>query len=344
MSLLGHLVRATLTPEQAAQPALPQQFANWRAADAADAADDVEWCAPGVSEASPLAPYAEPVHADPLPARSRPTDLKASAEMPRPAVRALPEPSQAELAPFAPAPPRRAAEPIVEAAPTPSPAIAKTPAEATASHQSAPRHSETGVGETPSLPSRAERAEPVTPPAPESIPAKAAAQPSSRVTDAAAGAASVAGESPRAVAPEIARALVAVVPRPARHDPAAPAKAGALPSAPELPRDPPRRQQPRGAAPVTREAMAAASPPPAAAPVAPDAPPPSAAAPVLTVPQVMPPEPVVQPQLPDVHISIGRVEVRAAGAPPAPPPREAGRKAEPLSLDAYLNRRNGTAR
>ncbi|TFI56927.1 hypothetical protein E2493_17530 [Sphingomonas parva] len=57
------------------------------------------------------------------------------------------------------------------------------------------------------------------------------------------------------------------------------------------------------------------------------------------------PEPVAdRPPLPDVQISIGRVEIRAAAAPPRPAPREARSENAPLSLDAYLSRRNGRAR
>jgi hypothetical protein len=47
-----------------------------------------------------------------------------------------------------------------------------------------------------------------------------------------------------------------------------------------------------------------------------------------------------EPSAPDVHISIGRVEVRAATEPVVPPRRE--RRAEPLlSLDDYLRSRAG---
>lgn len=44
--------------------------------------------------------------------------------------------------------------------------------------------------------------------------------------------------------------------------------------------------------------------------------------------------------LPDIHISIGRIEVRAVTAPPPPRPRRTPREPT-LSLDEYLRKRNG---
>jgi len=155
----------------------------------------------------------------------------------------------------------------------------------------------------------------------------------------------VTAEPPRAIAPDAVRAPIDIPSRPARHDPPAPVAAQAPPSAPDLPRNPPRLEEPRIIVPIAREAVPAPAPRPAALgmPVASPSP---AAAPILATPQVaLPDSPPERPQLPDVHISIGRVEVRAAAAaPPRPASRDTGSKSETLSLDAYLSRRNGSAR
>ena len=46
------------------------------------------------------------------------------------------------------------------------------------------------------------------------------------------------------------------------------------------------------------------------------------------------------PQAPDVHITIGRVDVRAVPAP-APRPAAPPSRRQPLALDAYLSQRQG---
>ena len=51
------------------------------------------------------------------------------------------------------------------------------------------------------------------------------------------------------------------------------------------------------------------------------------------------PQPMAPAQPPDVHITIGRVEVRASSAP-ARPARAAGTGPAPVSLDQYLSQRN----
>jgi hypothetical protein len=133
--------------------------------------------------------------------------------------------------------------------------------------------------------------------------------------------------------------------RPARHDGPAPVDARASPSAPDPLRDPVRLEEPRIVAPIARETAPTLALQSAAPLVVPAAAPSPAATPMLATPQVTLPEPApAQPQLPDVHISIGRVEVRAAAAPPRPAQREAPARSETLSLDAYLSRRNGSAR
>jgi hypothetical protein len=147
------------------------------------------------------------------------------------------------------------------------------------------------------------------------------------------------------IAPDAARAPIDIPPRPARHEPPAPVAAQALPAAPDLRRNPARLEEPRVIVPIARGAVSVPAPQRAARLVAPVPASPPVAAPILATPQVsLPDSPPERPQLPDVHISIGRVEVRAAAvAPPRPAPRETG-KSETLSLDAYLSRRNGAAR
>jgi hypothetical protein len=344
MSLLSHLVRATLAPEQAARPTLPQQFSNW---GAGGGADDVRWGEETDATEAP-APRTGPIRDDPFAVRPRSAASESeppeselpepgpSAEMPRrttrlrlpdfpkvdpdfPEVEAASSPRQARS--------NRAAEPMIEAgtAPAPGPRSARPQPEPRADQTPPPR--------------RARRAAPTGLSAPE-IAHAAAAAPAPRIADAVATAA----EPLRAVVPEVGTP-VDVPSRSARHDPSAPVRDEAMPSVPDLRRDPARLAEPR-VAPITREAAPVSALQPAASLVAPVAARPAAAVPVLAVPQVILPEPAPErPQLPDVHISIGRVEVRAAaGAPPRPAPREASSKGEPLSLDAYLNRRSGSTR
>ncbi|MBB4677903.1 hypothetical protein [Crossiella cryophila] len=51
--------------------------------------------------------------------------------------------------------------------------------------------------------------------------------------------------------------------------------------------------------------------------------------------------PVRQPRRPTVHISIGRIEIRAQQPEPAKPPRTNGSRRDVLELDDYLRTRKG---
>jgi hypothetical protein len=346
MSLLGHLVRVTLAPEQAARPALPQQFANW--SGAADT-DELEW---GEEASDPEAPRPAPRTAsidDPFAARlpSAPAESgpEPSAENSRRAARRPPAEFPEIAVPSAPPAERgRAAEAMVEKAPAmrqPDPIAEKVPAR-TMPTRSAPPQSEAYAGVNPPPPRRGRRAEAVE------IPTLARAAPPQPIPHAAeTGAAEipVAAEPPRAIAPDAAPAPIDMPSRPAWHDTPAPVDARTLPPAPELRRDRARLEEPR-VVPIAREAAPAPASQPAAPLVVPVAAAPPAAMPILAAPLVtLPDSAPVRPQLPDVHISIGRVEVRAAAAaPPRPAPRDTGSKSETLSLDAYLSRRNGSTR
>jgi hypothetical protein len=339
MSLLGHLVRATLAPEQAARPSLPQQFANW---GGGGGTDDGEW-GEASNEAPRPAPRIAPIYDDPFaapPSRAstgREPELRA--DMPPP-----PAESPAIVAPSSrPAQASRAVEPTDEKASavrTPNLRDEKTPA-VTAPTRSAPRPEADAV-ETPPPSRRGRRAE-VELPIPEL--ARAASPPPPRVVDAVAAAIPVVAEPPRVIAPDAARAPIDIPPRPARHDPPAPVAVQASPAAPGLRRNPARLEEPRVIVPIAREPVSVPAPQRAAPLVAPASASPPVVAPILATPQVTLPDfAPLPPQLPDVHISIGRVEVRAAAvAPPRPAPRDTG-KSETLSLDAYLSRRNGSAR
>jgi hypothetical protein len=63
-------------------------------------------------------------------------------------------------------------------------------------------------------------------------------------------------------------------------------------------------------------------------------------APAAPGPRVDQPAAGTPPSIPSVQVSIGRVEVRAVFAPPAPPPAR-GRPAPVMSLDEYLKSRDG---
>lgn len=334
MSLLAHLARATLAPEEALRPALPQAFANW---GTGAPAEDEGWSEVASAEAARPGPAPVAVYDDPFAAPDRaPAPAPAPREGHKPAP---PRPVLAELPEVEPAPPPqparsgRGVEPAAEAerqAPAPQPRavdprpepLAEAPAPRRRSHAQAPSE--------PTAPPVV-RVEPLPP---VSVPARPIAPPFAEPA------------SPHAVAPEIVAAPVQVPDRPARHDPPAPHRTDAVAPAPEPRRMPPRLEEPRVLREVTRERMTPAGAGAAAPLTAPAVAPAVIAAPVLAAPQIIAPEASeAAPRLPDVHISIGRVEVRAAAAPPRPAPREApGAKAAPLSLDAYLNRRSGGGR
>jgi hypothetical protein len=64
----------------------------------------------------------------------------------------------------------------------------------------------------------------------------------------------------------------------------------------------------------------------------------------VEVPVGVRPQDAVQEHVPDVHIHINRVELTAVTAPPLPRRTNPAQGKKPMSLDEYLQRRNGKVR
>jgi hypothetical protein len=202
---------------------------------------------------------------------------------------------------------------------------------------------------TPLVPS------PVSPREPEPVRPRAASRPAApdseaevprttrrrgRVESAQAGAAQAGGtagrlgaaprprEAPRP--PAIARSIAPAAPvtaalAPSPRAPAPPAErggAGKPPPAATAPTSPPRRGEPRQAQRLISQRRAAI-------------------APAVAGPRLLRAEPQAPPA---VHVTIGRLEVRASSPLPTPPPRAVAPQAPKLGLDEYLRARSGGTR